>query len=383
MGYCIAYGFAAVFLQGLGYSNTSLGLIIATGNIIGTALGSVLATQIDKEADRPANRWAFPLLGGMLAVVVLLMIFPQKCAVTSVSYALYIGLCIAINTIQLKMYVDLEHCGEPVNFSFSRGIGSLAYVVLSALLGVLVTKFTVKVIPVCALACTILLGIANVLIDRYFRSKTVTRSVKAEEKTNGKPFFTFMRDNPLFALLLAGNTMFFFAQKTLGTYLVNLVEAVGGNTETLGYMTAYTAAVEVPVMLMYSKLRKLNKKGALLLFAFMFFAIKNTTIALAGTVFMLFVGCTFQAPSYAVYSGAIVDYVDEVIPYEDSAKGQSLIFSAMTVGSVLSCLISGRMIDTRGIVTTKYTAAAMAVLGAVISIIAVLLQRSSMEKNNG
>lgn len=72
--------------------------------------------------------------------------------------------------------------------------------------------------------------------------------------------------------------------------------------------------------------------------------------------------------SFAIYSAAIVDYVNEVIPYEDSAKGQSLAFAMTTGGSVLSSFIAGSMYDHCTVFTTLLVAALITVPGAVFSI---------------
>lgn len=39
MSVCVSVSFAAVYLQGLGYTNTQLGAILAAGNLLGATLG--------------------------------------------------------------------------------------------------------------------------------------------------------------------------------------------------------------------------------------------------------------------------------------------------------------------------------------------------------
>ena len=42
MGYCVCISFAAVYLQGLGYTNAQLGVVMAVGNLLGAVLGPEL-----------------------------------------------------------------------------------------------------------------------------------------------------------------------------------------------------------------------------------------------------------------------------------------------------------------------------------------------------
>ena len=56
MDLCIALSFASVYLLGLGYSNSALGLIIAAGNLIGAMIGPGLSSMIDRKEDVTAAR---------------------------------------------------------------------------------------------------------------------------------------------------------------------------------------------------------------------------------------------------------------------------------------------------------------------------------------
>ena len=57
MGYCVCISFAAVYLQGLGYTNAQLGVVMAVGNLLGAVL------YLKMQDGKPAALAAFGLYG--------------------------------------------------------------------------------------------------------------------------------------------------------------------------------------------------------------------------------------------------------------------------------------------------------------------------------
>ena len=260
-----------------------------------------------------------------------------------------------MNTLNLKLCADFDHYESPVNYGIARSMGSAAYMVLSMLLGVWVTRFGVRVIPIAGLAVTALQGVSNALLSRsVLRLRRKLLSGHAAPAPQGRSLGVFLRENPRFCLLLAGMALLFFSHNTTSTFLINFVEHAGGGTETLGYLTAFLTALEVPTMLFFSRIFRRRSCAAVLRFSFIFFALKTAAIAAAPNIPLLF----------ALYAPAIVAYVTLIVPYDDAAKGQSLAFSMTTMGGVLASLISGRLLDVLSAPATAWIAAAVCAVGA-------------------
>lgn len=51
MGFCVCSAYAAVFLQGRGYSNSELGLIISLGSIAAFIISPSLASKLDRSKE--------------------------------------------------------------------------------------------------------------------------------------------------------------------------------------------------------------------------------------------------------------------------------------------------------------------------------------------
>ena len=335
MVFCLSSSFAAVYLGALGYSNTKLGSMLALGSVLGFLLGTGLSSFVDTSPRFNAADVLWPVLMLQAAFFLLLLFFPARGVVTTLCYPLLLAFTLAVNTLNLKLCADFEHYESPVNYGIARSMGSAAYMVLSMLLGVWVTRFGVRVIPIAGLAVTAL-GV-------------------------------FLRESPRFCLLLAGMALLFFSHNTTSTFLINFVEHAGGGIETLGYLTAFLTALEVPTMLFFSRIFRRRSCTAVLRFSFIFFALKTAAIAAAPNIPLLFAAESLQVLSYALYAPAIVAYVTLIVPYDDAAKGQSLAFSMTTIGGVLASLISGRLLDVLSAPATAWIAAAVCAVGAILA----------------
>ena len=366
MNYCVALGFAAVYLQALGYTNTQLGTVVASGHLLSAVLGPSLAARIDKSPRISAKRLLPLLLGLQACVLIVLMLFPQKGALTSLFYALYICFSTSVNTLNLKLYSDITWHGLRTDYGFTRGIGSLAYVLTSVVLGLLARQDPVHVPPVAGLVFSAFQLTAFLLI-----APKIPEGGAKEEKPAGRSLLSFVRANRLFCLQLAGTVLIYFAHNTIYSYLINITRNVGGDTATMGFFSGYMAAIEIPVMLLFTRLFGKKDSGRLLCFAFIFFVLKSAAIAAAHHVWSLSLAFLLQAPSFALYTAAIVPYVQKTIAQEDAAKAQSLTYTVTVLGSVLASLLSGRLYDRFSVFTTLRIACAVCLAGAGIAFFAV------------
>ena len=175
MSICTATGFAAVYLQTLGYTNTQLGLILALGSLCSAALGLSLSAFLDAHPQWSAGRLLPRMLLLQAAALVALLFSGAKGMVTSAAYVLYVAFAsVAVFLVQ-KLYVDLRHRRRSINFGVARGIGSLAYVLSSALLGAAAERLGIRALTGFALA----LCLAQFLLCRRL-SRNMPRGARGE-----------------------------------------------------------------------------------------------------------------------------------------------------------------------------------------------------------
>jgi len=377
MAFCVVTAYAAVFLHGAGYDDQEVGIILALGNVGGAVLSPVLGAWIDRNRKIRHAQLVYVLLGLQVVLLAALRLNPQKNLLCSVCYVLYLAFVMPVNALNLDLCVRLERAKAPLNFGFARSMGSFSFVILSTLLGILTEKLGYRMLPLAGLAVIVLQGIGNRLIDTDL--KNAENSIPNSEAAlteRSSSLVAFIRENRAFCLMLFGTILIYIAHNTDGNFLINLVENVGGGPAIMGYLAAFTAIVEIPVMMFSDRLPKRWSRVQYIRLAFVFFVLKTLAYALAPNIPLLFASRILQAPSYALYTVLIVGYADEVVARKDSAKAQSLAFSMTTIGSVLASLIGGSMFKTAGVRTTMLTATAFAAVGAVIAIAATYWKKS-------
>ena len=369
MAFCVVTAYAAVFLHGAGYDDQEVGIILALGNVGGAVLSPVLGAWIDRNRKIRHAQLVYALLGLQVVLLIMLRLNPQKCLLCSACYVLYLAFMMPVNALNLDLCVRLERAKAPLNFGVARSMGSFSFVILSTLLGILTEQFEYRMLPLAGLAVIVLQGIGNRLIDTDLRNAESSIPVSEAAATErSSSLAAFVRENKAFCLMLFGTIPIYIAHNTDGNFLINLVENVGGGPAIMGYLAAFTAIVEVPVMMFSDRLPKKWSRVQYIRLAFVFFVLKTLAYALAPNIPLLFASRMLQAPSYALYTVLIVGYADEVVARKDSAKAQSLAFSMTTIGSVLASLIGGSMFKTVGVRPTMLTATAFAAAGAVIAI---------------
>jgi PPP family 3-phenylpropionic acid transporter len=369
MSFCIISSYAAVYLQGIGYNNQELGIIMALGNVGAAVLGPALGAWIDRDRRVRHAAVVYALLGVQAVLLVLLRVNPERNWMSAVCYALYMAMLLPVNAVNLDLCVRLERAKAPLDFGFARSMGSFAFVLVSTLLGVLTEKFSFLVLPFAGLGIIALQAFGNRLIDRDLRQAEAGAPAEAVEmKERSSSLVTFVRENRMFCVMLAGTILIYIGHSVDGNFLINLVENLGGGTAIMGYVAAFTAIVEVPVMMFSSKLPKRFSTVQYIRVSFVFFTLKILAYALAPNIPLFFAARLLQAPSYALYTVLVVSYTSSVVARKDSAKAQSLVYSMTTIGSVLASLLGGRMFDTMGVKGTMLASAAICAVGTVIAI---------------
>ena len=369
MAFCVVTSYAAVYLQGVGCSNAELGLILALGSVGGALLSPVLGAWIDRNRNLRHASVVNVLLAVQAALLLVLRLHPKHDLVTAASYVLYMSAMMPVNAMNLDLCVRLERARAPLNFGFSRAMGSFSFVIISTLLGVIIAQWGFLTLPIAGLVVVCIQFIGNRLIDRDLREAEASappEAVAVQEKSSS--LAVFIRENKMFCLMLFGTIIIFIAHSIDGNVLINEVRALNGDTAIMGYVAAFTAITEVPIMIFAAKLPKRWETVHYIRFALVMFVAKSLAYALAPNIPMFFLARVLQAPSYALYTVLIVGYADSVVARKDSAKAQSLAYSVTTLGSVFASLIGGPMFDSAGVKTTMLTAVGIAVVGTLIAL---------------
>lgn len=363
MGLGTVVGYCAVYLQGRGYSNAQLGLVMALGYIISLLLSPALASLVDSAKRVTVFHVSWLLLIVQALAVVCLILVPGRGPVVSVMYMLYIAACISVNPMLTQLSFELNRCAPVVNYAAARGFGSVFYALGMLLLGFLADRIGSFILPYAGLVIILLQAAALGALGLPWGKTALS---PAGGKKAGVSLGRFVVENRRFCLLLLGTALIYFTHNLINNFLINVVRHVGGGTDSMGTLSCFMAALEFPVMLLYNRAVKRFRCGSVLRFSLVFFTLKALAIALAESMAGLYAAHLLQIFSFALFTPTMVRYVNLHISGADSAKGQSLAYSMSTLGSVFASFLGGIMFDCTSVPAVLFISVAVSAAGLLL-----------------
>ncbi len=380
VAFCTVHAYAGVYLLDKGFTNTQVGLALATANILSVFAQPFVAGIIDKGGIL-TNRLVVMFSSLFLCAGSLLLIFVDGIKVPIfVIFVLMYMIQFVYMPIMIAMNFEYAKAGCNINFGLARGMGSAGFAITSFFLGKAVADYGTKVILFVTIVSMALMS----LVVFFFKKPTDgeknsetddTDKIKESsgEKT-GKDsgnIFVFAKRYPFFIVFLLGTACCFFAHNMINDFMIQIIRNLGGNETQLGYATFLQAILELPVMALIGIVLKKISERHLLVFSAVSFFVKTAILLFATALIGMYISQSFQMFAYAVFIPASAYFADNVMKENDKVKGQAYINSAITLGGVFSNLVSGRLLDGFGVHTMLSVGLAVCLAGVIIVIIAV------------
>lgn len=364
---CVAVGFASYFLTERGYSNSEIGVILSAGYILGLILQPLVAGY----ADRAVRLTPTSILALVTAftglVAAALLAVPAHSTAMSVLYVLFLAAQLVMQPLVNAYAFYIERLETPISFGIARGIGSMTWGLVSAVLGVLTVKLGPQVLLWSVLGYLVLM---LVLLYLFHLEGPVppARARNPEDGASGLNLSILWSRYRSFFFLMLGYAALFFGHSFIDNYPFQIVVNVGGDSSAMGTLIAYTAILEMPAMFLFEKLHDRFGCVKLLRFSAFFYLVKNVLVWLAPSIPTLYLANTFQAISFAIMTPAAIRYADEVMDPRDSNKAQAYLTATITIGNILSSLTGGILIDGVSVSAMLFVGAAASVIGAPLVI---------------
>ena len=358
-------GFVTVYLLGQGLDESIIGLLIAASNTVAALIQPLLAGWIDR-----TSRFRLKDIGLAVALGIglLLALSLSVPAVSIVGFLLATVLIWALQPIVNSVAIYYLNRGDRLNFGTARAAGSGFYALMSFIVGYLIIRHGVSVIPIAGLVMSGLIGLTFSLFVMEHTADTVD-PYKYVEKRVG-----FWREQRFFVLFLIGIILLFTFHTCATTYLIQIVERIGGDASTMGTAAAVMAIVEIPVLIFSNQLIKRFGANKLLIFAAFFWVIKALGIMLAPTIPLLYLVFLTQALCYAPLIPASVHYTNQVMRPGEKVFGQALVTAAFTIGGVVGSLLGGLIISYLGVYPMMLSGVIITLIGWLIITLAIRCQ---------
>ncbi len=366
MGVGSLIGFSSTYLLENGYTNGQIGIIIAICSLASTVLQPVIAGWVDRTGGRTLKRWLYILTGTMFGAAVLqALLFPVTRSGASILFAVDIALLQMVLPLINSLSVGKEPESGGTDFGFARGIGSLAYAILAAILGKWVARWGARSVSLTICAVFFLLFV-SIHFYLYEPCEQSDKDVYKDRKEKG-----FLRRYPRFGITLLGCILVYISHVLLNTFCWQIVLDKGWDSVVMGNAQAIAAVVELPPMFLFGWL--MRKKPASFWFRLCGIAFFLKTV---GTLLVTGVGGFYavqliQMGGWAIIAVAPVYYIKGIMAPRDAVKGQSYFTMTNTIGTVIGSSVGGFVIDGFGMGRALFLGSICAAVGAVIMLLSV------------
>ncbi len=375
MVYSIVSSFASVFLLSRNYSNTEIGIILAVANVVAVILQPLAADLADR-----SKRFTVIGLSQIMTIIMMVMTvglfsLQGKSLGLAVIFVLLIAWHTALQPLINSLNFKLQESGVHINFGVARSMGSLAYSILTAILGTLVEHYGVQTLPVSGEIVMLMLLFSLFLTRKQYlkvravnAEKGLIETKNREEDAEEITLTDFIRRNKVFFAINIGVVGVYFSNSVLNNYMMQIVADVGGDSEDMGRVLAVMAFLEIPTMVCFDALRKRFSCQLMLKVAAVGFTAKIFMCYMATSVTMIFAAHLLQLVSFALFLPAMVHFIDEIMSKGEAVKGQALYTMMITVTTIFSSLVGGAILDFSGAKMLTLVATVATAIGAVIII---------------
>lgn len=367
---CALAGYAAVYLQDRGLSNTLIGVTVGGAACLSMVIQPLAAQVVESISGLTVKKVIQALIVMMAVMFGVLTVIPVPVAGVVILYMGMNTLNYCMPPMLSAMGMEFINRGYYLNFGLSRGLGSISYAVCAAVLGIVIDRFFPGVLGYIYVVLAILLFLAvSAMKDLEAEEPTFQQEIVEREKKPEESIWKTVCKNKTFLCLMIGFCLANMNNAAIATYTVNIIKNLGGSDTVLGFANFVSAASEMPVMLLFGYFMKKGNCIRLLKVSAVFFLIKPLVLVFANALPLVILGLGLQGLSFGLFTPAAVYYVNSTLISEQRVKGQA-IFSTITAGAA-TCggnVLGGWLQDAFGLQTMLWVCAAMALVGMLFVI---------------
>ena len=368
MMFCPSAGFIAFYLQGNGFGNSMIGVITAVFCLVAVILQPMAGNLCDRIKILTWKRMIILLGLPYVLICIMMFIVKERWLIAVLFGSMYIIASIYLPMINTALFA-YEREGIKLNFGVARGTGSAMYAIMALLIGNMALRFGTKIIPASGLIIMVL------LLCVVSTMPPTKKSVFESEEYRQTNIISFIRKYPYFSVMLLAVLFIFFSHNIIGTYLLQIVQYLGGNSSNLGTAMFIQAVVEIPVLFTFSFIMKKIKVGNLMILACAGYILRAVLYFVSINIGMIYITQLSQICSFAIIAAASVYFTGTSVREEDHATGQAFMTGMMSAGTVLGSLFGGAILDYVGMRALLSVNILLSVIGTGRAICSVRMMR--------
>ena len=370
------FAFVSVFLLDKGFDNTTIGLTLGVTSMSSVSLQTFLGNYVDKHKHIKLQD-VMSLVTIVIMGAAALLFFLESGWVILLLVVLSFSLTQSLTPLLNSMAFLYDEFGIQVNYGFARGIGSLAYALVTIVLGFILERTSPSNLPIFYLlfGTLLLLSIRSyTLSDADHQELEVERTIQRRTKktvVSDKTFIDFIKEYQKLVLLMFGVVFLFYGHVIINNFFIQVITPIGGTSRTMGIAIFIGTILELPAMMNFNRLASRIPVHRLLKISAVFFFLKHLLTFLAPSLPVIYLAQAVQIGAFSVAYPALVQYTQTVISSEDLVKGQSLLASSIGLSSIIASFTGGILLDKIGVSNTLFIAVITTIIGLIIVFVTV------------
>ena len=343
--YAAFAGFQTALLLERGFSSGDAGLFAALRCLAGIVSQPLIGGWADRHPKVPLKYVLTVCLSIALAVTALFYFTNPGFVGTAVMIFL-LG-AFELNSYPLLNSIAMQFvaAGVHVNYSLSRGLGSLSYAISCVILGRMAASVGVEYVLLVNIGFLLALIAAALALP----AAPAAAADHGEGEEAPHSVLYILKNNPPFTLMLVAVFFCMTAMMPVENFMFNIVEGNGGDETHLGVALFITGAAELPSAWIFAKLKPRMKVQSMVVLA-IFFVMFKSACMLIPVLSVILVVQMLQMFGYGLFLPSSVYYVNENVPAVDRVRGQAIMMMASTgLGGVFGNIIAGKVIDFGGV----------------------------------
>lgn len=363
--FAVISNYASNFLYQYGFSDAQISLFLGINMILAFAL-QIGSAELISRNPKLKTQLVMYAVGGITMLCLAGIFFGGQIPVLAV-------VCFAITRILLQIFpalanslgMEVTEKGAPVIYGLARGSGSFLNGVTAVVIGQLIGKQGIAIMPVFSFVLTLLFVVGVYWFCRVTRcfadADVQPKTVQIAEKKKG-----FLKQYPRFTLFLIGGTFLCISQTLLNNFMFQIMLSKGGNETHQGLAGGLAALVEIPVMFAFPFMLKWADSGKWVRFSSFFFLLKAVLTLVVKTPEAAVLSQGVQVFSYGLFAISSVVYAGDIVGTGEAVRAQSYLGTTLTLGMLAALSLGGTLCQYFGVPVMLLTAGGFAVAGGIL-----------------
>ena len=181
--------------------------------------------------------------------------------------------------------------------------------------------------------------------------------------------FYLLKHFPKYSLFLLGLVFVFAAYNMNSTFLIDWIEGMGGNHADYGMAQFVLAMAEIPVALVFYRIRGRVSIDKLMVVCAFFCFLRATATTFSSSVTLVILSQALELLGLSIYYVGTVYFVMDYLPQADAVKGASLInLAGMGLGEMAGSISCGLIKDAFGLRNLMLLSSGVGLVGVVVMV---------------